>query len=157
MKTLIVYFTRTGNTKKIVDILQKELEGDVETVTEESSRQGILGWLKSGGQGGSKADIPINPLKAAPSDYELVVMASPVWAGNMSAPMRAFIKKYKETLPKTAVFLTRDSPDVSEAFTDIDELLSKKPLAHGEANRRVIQADEHHEAVKQFLEKLTHE
>ena len=154
MKTLIVYFTRTGNTKKIVDTLQTELTADVEKINEKGSRNGPLGWLKSGRQGASKADVEISPLEAAPSNYELVVMASPVWAGNASAPMRAFIKKYRDSLPETAVFLTHDSPDVSQAFADTDELLNKEPLARGDVNSQAIKADEHHEAIQEFLEKL---
>jgi len=154
MKTLIVYFTRTGNTKKIVDTLQTELNADVEKIDEEGIRYGPLGWLKSGRQGASKADVEITPFKVDPSSYELVVMASPVWAGNVSAPMRAFIKKYRDSLPKTAVFLTHDNPDVTQAFADIDELLNKEPLARGDATRKAIQADEHREAIKGFIEKL---
>ena len=154
MKTLIVYFTRTGNTKKIVDTLQTELTADVEKIDDEDNRYGPLGWLKSGRQGASKADVEINPLKVDPSSYELVVMASPVWAGNVSAPMRAFIKKYRDSLPKTAVFLTHDSPDVTQAFADIDELLNKEPIARGDVIRQAIQADEHREAVQEFIEKL---
>ncbi len=154
MKSLIVYFTRTGNTKKIVDTLQAELAADAEEITEEGSRRGLQGWLKSGRQGTSKADVEIHPLEADLSSYELVVMASPVWSGNVSAPMRAFIKKYREALPETAVFLTHDSPDVTDAFTDIEELLSNEALAYGDVNRRVIQANEHHEAIKVFLDKI---
>ena len=43
MKTLIVYFTRTGNTKKIVDTLQTELTADVEKIIEKGNRNGPLG------------------------------------------------------------------------------------------------------------------
>jgi menaquinone-dependent protoporphyrinogen IX oxidase len=154
MKTLIVYYTRTGNTKKIVDALQAELAADVEEITEKSSRRGPLGWLKSGRQGASKADVEIQPLKADPSSYELVVLASPVWAGNVSAPMRALMKRYRDTLPDTAVFLTHDSPDATQAFVDIEELLGKEPRARGEANRKDIEAGGHHEALQEFLKKL---
>jgi hypothetical protein len=66
MKTLIVYFTRTGRTKKIVDTLQTGLAADVEEITEEGSRRGLLGWLKSGRQGASKADVEIHPSKPTP-------------------------------------------------------------------------------------------
>jgi hypothetical protein len=63
--------------------------------------------------------------------------------------MRAFMMKYRGSLPETAVFLTHDSPDVAQAFADVDEL-----LARGEVNRKTIQAGGHHEAVQEFLEKL---
>jgi len=69
MKTLIVYFTRTGYTKKIVDKLQSELTADAEAITEEEGMRGLLGCLKSGRQGASKAEIEIHPLEADPSSY----------------------------------------------------------------------------------------
>jgi menaquinone-dependent protoporphyrinogen IX oxidase len=154
MKTLIVYYTRTGNTRKIVDELQAGLAADIEEITEKGSRRGPLGWLKSGRQGASKADVEIQPIESEPSRYELVVLASPVWAGNVSAPMRAFIKRYGDSLPETAVFLTHDSPDASQAFADVDSLLGGEPMARGDANGKTIKDGGHREAVKAFLEKL---
>jgi len=154
MKTLIVYYTRTGNTRKIVDELQAGLAADMEEITEKGSRRGPLGWLKSGRQGASKADVEIRPIESDPSRYELVVLASPVWAGNVSAPMRAFIKRYRENLPEKAIFLTHDSPDVAQAFADVDDLLGGEPLARGEADGKTIKDGGHLEAVKVFLEKL---
>ncbi len=155
MKTLIVYYTRTGNTNKIVDELQAGLATDVEAITEKESRKGPLGWIRSGRQGASKADVDIQPLKADPSSYELVVLASPVWAGNVSAPMRAFIKRHTGTLPKTAVFLTHDGPDASQAFEDVEELLGRKPMARGEASRKAIQDGGYQEAVQGFLKEIS--
>jgi flavodoxin len=154
MNTLIVYFTRTGNTEKIATALQAELAADLEEITEKGSRRGPLGWLKSGRQGASKADVEIQPLEADPAGYELVVLASPVWAGNVSAPMRAFIKRYRDSLPETAIFLTHDSPDVTQAFADVDDLLGREPIARGESNGKAIQEDGHHEAVQGFLEEI---
>lgn len=154
MKVLIVYYTRTGNTKKIVNELQAGLAADVEAITEKGSRKGPLGWIRSGRQGASKAGVEIQLLKADPSGYELVVLAGPVWAGNASAPMRAFIKRYLCTLPKTAVFLTHDGPDVTQAFADVVELLGGMPMARGDVNRKTIQDGGYHEAVQAFLKEL---
>jgi len=154
MKILVAYFTRTGNTREIVDELQAGVAADVEEITEEGSRRGPFGWLKSGRQGASKADVDIQPIESDPSRYELVVLASPVWAGNISAPMRAFIKRYRESLPYTAVFLTHDSPDVTQAFADVDELLGRVPVARGDASREAIQGGGHRESVQGFIEEI---
>ncbi len=154
MKTLIVYYTRTGNTKKIVDALQAGLAADVEMIAEKGSRRGPLGWIRSGRQGASKADVEIQPLGADTSSYGLVVLASPVWAGNVSAPMRAFMKRHRDALPDTAVFLTHDGPDAIQAFADFDELLGREPLARGEANSKIVQAGGYDQAVQEFIEKL---
>ncbi len=137
-----------------MDELQAGLAADAEEIKEKGSRRGLLGWLKSGRQGASKADVEIQPLDADPKDYGLVVLASPVWAGNVSAPMRAFINSHRDSLPDTAVFLAHDSPDVTQAFADVDELLGKAPVARGEASRETIQEDGHHEAVQGFIEEI---
>jgi hypothetical protein len=123
-------------------------------IAEKDSRRGPLGWLKSGRQESSKADVEIQPLVADLSSYGLVVLASAVWAGNVSAPMRAFMKRHRDALPDAAVFLTHDSPDVTQAFADFDELLGREPLACGEGNSKIVQAGGYDQAVQEFIEKL---
>ena len=53
MKALIVYFTRSGNTEKVVKKIQESLKGDIELIKEPVNRKGIIGWIKSG-SGNSK-------------------------------------------------------------------------------------------------------
>ena len=48
MKTLIVYYSRTNVTKGIANKLQKELNCDIEEITDDGKYDGKLGFLKGG-------------------------------------------------------------------------------------------------------------
>ena len=48
MKTLVIYYTRTGNTKFAAETIAAELGADIEEVIDLKNRQGKLNWLTAG-------------------------------------------------------------------------------------------------------------
>ena len=141
MKALIVYFTRSGNTEKVVKKIQESFKGDIELIEEPVSRKGIIGWLKSG-SGNSKREVAeIKESLYNPAEYDLVILASPIWAGTVSSPMRSYIMKNRSKLERTAVFLTNDSGSVEAAFSEIYDLLDTKPLVEGFLQRSKMKTE----------------
>jgi len=69
------------------------------------------------------------PLTHEPSQYDTVIIGTPIWASNMSSPIRAFITQNKDKINKTALFCTGDGVDPQKVFTPITELLEKQPTA----------------------------
>ncbi|MFA5869173.1 MAG: hypothetical protein WC941_05670 [Candidatus Bathyarchaeia archaeon] len=61
MKTLIVYYSRDGSTRKVAEELKAQLGADIEEITEPKGRGGPLGWIRSGKEASSGAIVPINP------------------------------------------------------------------------------------------------
>ena len=59
MKTLIVYYTRTGTTKKFAESLAQELSADLEELKEDGNYAGAIGWLRAGKAGGSRKEVEI--------------------------------------------------------------------------------------------------
>ncbi|HIH88099.1 TPA: hypothetical protein HA344_02680 [Candidatus Bathyarchaeota archaeon] len=78
MKTLIVYYTRSGTTKKVADELKDLLSADIEEITEPSGRSGPLGWLRSGKESSDGTIPKINAPTKDPSAYDVVVVGTPV-------------------------------------------------------------------------------
>ena len=141
MKALIVYFTRSGNSEKVVNKIQESLKGDIELIKEPVSRKGIIGWLKSG-SGNSKREVAeIKEPQYDPAEYDLVILASPIWAGTVSSPMRSYMIKNRSKLERTAVFLTNDSGSVEAAFSEIYDLLDTKPLVEGSLQRSKMKTE----------------
>jgi multimeric flavodoxin WrbA len=130
--------TRTGNTERVAKKIYENLGGDIELITEPVNRKGIIGWMRSGGQNSRREAADINPTQYDPSDYDLVVLASPVWAGAVSAPMRGYMTQNAGKLVNTAIFLSNDSGDVEEAFAEIRRLLPNWPLVEGALQRSKI-------------------
>ena len=153
MKVLTVYYSRSGNTEKAAKRIHESLGGDIELISEPTNRKGILGWLRSGGQNSQRKVAEINPPKYDPGEYDLVVLASPIWAGMVSAPMRGYMVENKEKLKKTAVFLSNDSGIVEKALAEIHEILGKSPLVEGSLQRSKINTD-FDSALSVFIEKI---
>ena len=48
MKILVVYYSRTGNTKAIAEALVEALNADIDEIIDLKKRMGFLNWLRSG-------------------------------------------------------------------------------------------------------------
>ena len=154
LKVLTVYFTRTGNTERVVKKVHESVGGDVELIKEPVSRKGILGWIRSGGQNSRREAAEITPPQYDPTDYDLVILASPIWAGAVSSPMRGYMMENRDKLSKTAVFLSNDSGDVENALSEIHEILLNQPLVEGSLQRSKIKT-EFESTVSAFIDKIT--
>ncbi len=127
--TLCVYYSRTGNTEKLIREIAAELKCEAVKLDDGIERGGITGWLRSGMQAVSRRLTPVKPLKTAiPIEaYDLVIIGTPVWAGRCSAPVRSFLMEYGERLRKTAYVVTRSSDLRYEEVFDQMDLYVRTP------------------------------
>ena len=65
---LVVYYSRTGNTRKLAKIIAEKLKADIEEIEDSTSRSGPLGWLRAGRDAGLKSLTKLKPLKKDPSN-----------------------------------------------------------------------------------------
>jgi flavodoxin len=126
---LIIYFSRTGRTRKVAKAIQKVTGFDLEEIKEKAGRVGTLGYLKSGMESTRRMLPQIIPPTHDPSLYDIVIIGTPICASNMSSPIRAFITEYKNKINKIALFCTGDGVDPEKVFIPISELLGKEPMA----------------------------
>jgi len=106
MKTLIIYFSRDGHTKKVAEYISEKLGANIEEITEPEKRGGLMGYLRSGKESSQEATPKINPLKNNSSEYDLVVLGTPVWAGNVASPVRTYLKEQSSGIKKIAFYCT---------------------------------------------------
>ena len=137
----------------IVKKIHESLGGDLELIKESVNRKGLVGWLKTGGGNAKREVTEINETQYYPAEYDLVILASPIWAGTVSSPMRSYIMKNRDKLDRTAVFLTNDSGAVEAAFSEIYELLNTKPLVEGTLQRSKMK-NEFESTVTSFIENI---
>jgi flavodoxin len=129
MNGLIIYFSRTGRTRRIAEAIQEVTGFDLEEIKEKAGRDGTLGFLKSGMESTRRMLPQIIPLTHDPAQYDIVIIGTPIWASNMSSPIRAFITEYKNKINKIALFCTGDGVEPKKVFISISELLGKEPMA----------------------------
>jgi flavodoxin len=125
MKILVVYYSRTGNTKKAALQISRELRAQTDEIIDLKDRKmKIVGWLVSG-RDASKGSLTEIKCKKDPSKFDLVIVGTPIWAWTLTPAIRTYlaIKKFK----KVAFFCTCGG-DSGKAFVEMQRL-SKKPVA----------------------------
>lgn len=125
MKTLIVYYSLEGNTGFIAETIAKKLQADVlklET-TKPFPTEGFSKFFKGGMSVVFNTKPKLKNDNVDLSQYDNIVIGSPVWAGSYSSPINTFIKKYKFTGKKVAMFLCSGGGDVEKGFTRLKKAL----------------------------------
>ena len=128
---LCVYYSRTGNTEKLMREIAQELKCEIVKLDDGVDRSGVGGWMRSGMQAMARRLPAVKPLKTEfpLGVYDLVIIGSPVWAGRCSAPVRSFLMQYGEELRRTAYVITRSSDLRYEEVFDQMDLYVRAPRA----------------------------
>jgi flavodoxin len=127
-RILIVYYSRTGNTKKVAEDLVKALGCDVERIIDTKKRTGPLGYLFAGRDAGKSSLTKIEEPKRDPSSYDLVLIGTPVWNDSVSTPIRTYLSMQKNKIASVAFFLTQLGND-RKAFDEMQKILNRPPIA----------------------------
>ncbi|HHF09558.1 flavodoxin [Thermococci archaeon] len=154
MKALVVYFSRTGNTKKIAESIAEELGCDIEEIVDTKNRSGALGFMRSGKDAMRKSLTKIKDVKCDPSEYDLAIIGTPVWARRLSTPVRTFIHQYTNQLSKVAFFATHRGDDAQNAFIDMEELCGKKPVTVMSFRDKEVKEENCIKKIREFISEL---
>jgi flavodoxin len=109
MKTLVVYYTKTGNSKFAAETIAAEVGADMEEVVDLKNRKGRLAFLSAGRDAMQGKLTEIAETKRNPLDYDLIVIAQPVWAGSPTPAIRTYLKKNDLSGKKLALFFSDSS------------------------------------------------
>jgi len=93
MKTLVIYYTRTGNAKFAAETIAAEIEADIEEIVDMKNRQGRLSFMGAGRDAMQGKETDIAQTKRTPTDYDLIVVGQPIWAGNPTPAIRTYLNK----------------------------------------------------------------
>jgi len=128
-KILVIFYSRSGTTRRIATALSATLGGSVEEIVEGKGRGGFLGYGRSLIEARRKRLPSILPAKNDPSSFDLVVIGTPVWAWSVSSPVRAYLTANKDRLPAVAFFCTLGGAGAESAFAQMRGIVGKPPRA----------------------------
>jgi flavodoxin len=128
-RILVVYYSRSGTTRRIAEALSAALESSIEEVLETRDRTGAFGYWRSLVEARIKRAADILPARNDPSAFNLVVIGTPVWAWSVSSPIRAYLSANKQRLPDVAFFCTMGGRGSAAAFAQMQDIAGKAPLA----------------------------
>ena len=154
MKALVVFYSMTGITKEIAVHISEELDCDIEEIFDVKSRKGILGYIRSGIESVFKKMPKIKETKVDPSDYDLTIIGTPVWAENMASPVRTYLSRNNDKLNMVAFFCTMRSRGSKKTFLEMERLSEFNPLACLALTSKETKQEKHIKKVKEFIKEI---
>ncbi|MCX5751810.1 MAG: hypothetical protein NT099_09150 [Candidatus Saganbacteria bacterium] len=154
MKTLVLFYSRNGHTKTAAHSIAKELNADLGEILDKKNRKGIIGWIFAGRDGMRRNLTDISEPKQNPSDYDLVIIGTPIWAGNLVPAIRAYLTKNKSNIKNVAFFCTMGLPENKRAFEDMEKIYGKKPKATLALKEKEALTAEGYPKIEAFIKQL---
>ncbi len=108
-KILLLYYSKTGNTKAACEALGKALNADIREIKDRNSRDsgpGIIGAMLKINLG---MQTDTDPEKIDFSPYKNIIVAAPVWASKLGLAMKTFIENNRFDGKDVIIFITADS------------------------------------------------
>jgi menaquinone-dependent protoporphyrinogen IX oxidase len=153
-RTLIVFYSRSGTTRKIARTLSEALRCDLEEITEPRPRTGFLGYMRSLVEARWRRPSTIAPIGRDVSAYDLVVIGTPVWGWSLSSPVRAYLMATMRQLPEVAFFCTLGGAGSESAFAQMTAIVGKKPRAVCAITEREARSGTHSDRLSAFEKAL---
>ena len=128
---LVVYFSRMGYTKKVAYEIANKLEASIIELKTPEKTAGTLGFWWCGRFGMHKWRMPLEPINIDLSKYQKVIIVSPIWVFSVSAPIREFCYKYKDSLNEVEYVFTHFMKyNFSNVANEVDDILNKKRIKY---------------------------
>lgn len=126
MKKIIVYYSLEGNTEYIADKLSEALGASkLRLIPEKAYADKGFAKFFWGGKSAVMAEKPALKPYALDGDFEEIIIGFPVWAGNITPPIRTFVLENKEFLKGKTIsaFACQSGAGAEKAFGKLKDLL----------------------------------
>jgi flavodoxin len=153
-KILLVFYSRSGYTRRSAQAIAGVLGCDMEEIQEVKSREGWLGYFRSAYEALKMKSTTIKPPTKNPADYDMVVLGSPVWASHLPPPLRAYIDSEKNNFKRIACFCTMGGSGAQKIFDEIAALCGKSPVTTLALTDKQIDENHFTEKIARFAKPL---
>lgn len=127
---LVVFFSRTGYTKKLAYEIANESGAEILEIKALDKIDGDLGFWWCGRFGMHKWGMKLHKCEFDPKQYNEITLCSPVWVFALSAPMREFCKMYSGKLTNVNYVITHFmGTKFNKVANEMDKLLNVKHQA----------------------------
>lgn len=154
-RILVVYYSRTGYTRALAGELVAALDADVDQLDDGRDRCGVWGYLRCAREALKKRTVQLLPPAYDPAQYDVVVLGTPVWAANVSSPLRSYVTAHKTRLRQVAFFCTQGGSGAAKVFRDLAELCGQAPVATLVLDDREINSHAYAQPLRAFAAAVT--
>ena len=128
---LCMYYSRTGATRQAMTEIAQALDAELVELTDGVDRSGARGYLRSGMDAMRRATLPLAPYETERplSDYRLVILGTPVWAGPGASEAPGQGRRSGLELERVAYVLTRKSSrKYEDVYQQMDQYTARPHL-----------------------------
>ena len=93
MNDQVLYFSRTGNSKRIAEKIASMLNTEVIEIRDHMNWRGVIGYIRAGFYSTVDKKVSITLSRALDEQKPYIVVA-PLWAGGIAPAVRAFFRVY---------------------------------------------------------------
>ena len=121
MKIAVIYFSLEGNTKYTAEKIAAKIGADlIQLIPVKEYPTGKISKYFWGGKSATFGETPkLEPYHFDQSQYDLVILGTPIWAGTFAPPLRTFIRENKLTGKKVALFACCSGGSAEKCFDQL--------------------------------------
>ena len=149
-KTLIVFYSVGGNTKRVAEALAAELDGTLVRIEDHVKRTGLFGFMRTGFQGMRKKAVPIDPVAVDAGSYDLVLLGTPVYAGGIAPGLRQFINDKRDGFSAVGYFATGGDQKKDAVLDELEAATGITPAGRLYLCDRLVKDGSFADRVKEF-------
>lgn len=127
-KTLIVYHSRSGTTRRVAQALARRLGADLDEIRIVQPLAGAAGYAMCALEALTALTPALRPARRDPAAYDLVVVGTPVWFWSLSSPVRSWLTAHRITHGRVAFFCTMGSSGARRVFATMAALARRAPV-----------------------------
>ena len=120
MKTLVVYYSKSGNTRAVAEKVQSALSCDVDEIRYQPKEHRVSSDLN-------------------PADYDLVILMCPIWAFRLSEPMALYLQQQKASIKRYRLAVTCGGFGLRGCVSDCKKILHTLPETTVKIKQKAIQ------------------
>ena len=150
-KVLIVYLSRTNNTKAIAELIHQKVGGTIVTlelerpypadynaIVQQVARENETGYLP-----------PLKTRIDRIEQYDVVFVGFPTWGMRLPPPVKSFLRQYSLKGKTVVPFNTNGGYGLGSSFETVRELCPQCTVLEGFSTRGGIERDGIHLAIKE--------
>lgn len=158
MKTAIVFYSLEGNIRFVAKKVAEGLGADLIELKPVKAYpdKGMVKFLWGGSAVTFKKKPDLEPYNFNAKDYDLVILASPVWAGGFTPPLRTFLENNDLSGKKIAVIAASAGGNADKCIAGLKEGAKAESLIASLSlvNPKDSPSEENEKKIANFIETI---
>lgn len=124
MSYQVVFFTRTGHSKRVADQIAQGLSTSLIEIDDHKNWKGLIGYIRAGFY--STVDKKVNITLSEPLDEtKKIILVTPLWAGGIAPAARVFLKSHDRNQVHLVVTSIGSTVKDREGFLSVTDIVKR--------------------------------